>query len=1227
MKYSELIQFDPIESVIQLTASNDALEAAGLVKSYVMSDNMATQIQSNMLIQLNLDDVVDNKGVLLVGNYGTGKSHLMSVISAIALDKSNLAYLRNQSFAAAAETIAGRFEVIRIEIGAVTTPLREIILSRVQQDFKTRGLTFDYPSADTATNNKGILADMMQLFGTKYPDKGYLIVVDEFLDFLGGKDDHAVRLDLGFMRELGEIVKESRLRVIFGVQEKLFDNPAFSFVSQTINRVRDRFEQVVIRKEDTAYVVSERILKKTDEQKAVIREHLQKFCSLYSNMSERIEEYVNLFPIHPSYIDVFNKIYIIENRHILANISKIISNILENEVDENSPGILSFDSYWLFIRDNFSYRTDANIKEVVEKSSQLEEIVNRSFPKKLYKPLALKIIHALSVHRLTTGDISLRAGLTSENLRDDMCLYLANLPDQSSDTLQSLVQTVLKDVMTTVSGQFIDHDTDNGQYYLDLKKDVDYDEKITQRAATIADESLNNYFYDIIYFCLDWDISEYVANFKIYEHTLNWHSHQIFRRGYLFLGTPESRPTAQPPEDYYIYFVPPYGTPGYTDEKKRDEVFFLFKQSDEFKNNLRLYAAACILKGLAEDKNKAAYQSKADVFKKKLTRFLSENKNTCFEIMYGGARKQPVEIMKGNYKVDNPFKETVDLVASLVFDGWFAEKYPEFPVFKTTVTIKNQAEAIRRAFDRFAGRKEALGNAMLDSFGLLNGENITIQNSKYAGYYAAMLDKLPPNAVLNFNDIYEERFATFVDRKFGVSYALLPIVLLGLVYTGRAVITLKNGAALSASTLENVPKISVMDIYEFKYLGRPKDLQLGELVRLFEIFELPVGMINDPNSREAGLVALLQKTQEAVSLAARAKAKLDGDFSLWGEPLIATHIVEQHKSATKRIIDMLGNFASRFNTVAKLNNFTYTMEEIEKLSADIAAAKAVMEYDAFKSNCADNVNYLTNIELLPIGDALKGSIEAAKQEFRKVRDSITADGIPGEVAALQVNEVLMAVKNAYVDVYYEQHKKHRLTAAESKRKAELINSGELGNLKRLAAIDEILPVSKLKAAETDLAALKTCYEVTSEILKVTHFCPKCGFTLGGNDPIVKGAVDRIEDRLDALLAEWTTTLLNTINDPLVLGQKQYLSAEQQKAVDEFVRKKALPEKVDQFFITAVKLLLNGFDAVSVDSGEFVSKLVSLGACDVDTFKREIDEIVAALSKGKDKSKLRIIIRG
>ena len=1221
MKYSSVINFDPIESVIQLTAADDSTEAVKRVKSYVMSDSMAAQIKSNMLSQLSLDDVVDNKGVLLVGNYGTGKSHLLSVISAVANNGSNLEHLQNQNFANDIKGIAGRFEVVRIEIGAVTTPLREIIFSKIQQDFKTRGLSFDYPDANKITNNKETLLQMMQIFGEKYPDKGYLLLVDEFLDFLGGKDDHAVRLDLGFMRELGEIVKESRFRVMFGVQEMLFDNPRFSFVAETLKRVRDRYEQVVIRKEDTAYVVSERILKKNDEQKAIIRDHLQKFCSLYSNMSERIEEYVSLYPIHPSYLDVFIKLYYIENRHILANISKTVSGVLDDELTDDSPGILSFDSYWAFIKNDFTLRTDASIKEVVEKSGLLEDIVHRSFPKKLYMPLAVKIINALSVHRLTTGDIQLRAGLTSENLRDDLCLYLPGLPDQSSDTLQSLVQAVLKDVMTTVSGQFIDYDANNGQYYLDLKKDVDYDEKITQRAATLPDDSLNNYFYDLIYFCLDWDTREYVPNFKIYEHTLNWDSHHIFRRGYLFLGKPEDRSTAHPPEDYYIYFIPPYGDTDYINAKVNDEVFFIFKNDEAFKNNLKLYASACVLRDLAEEKNKAAYQGKAEAFKKRLTKHLSENKNTAFESIYKGTKKQLPEVMKGRYRAENPFKETIDLVASLLFEPYFTEKYPEFPVFKTTLTTKNQAEAIRKGLDRFAGRKEQLGNAVLESFGLLSGENITIQNSKYALYYAKLLDNLPRGAVINFSDIYDEVFDNHLDKKFGLSYALLPIVMLGLVYTGHAVIALKNGTIITASNLDGIPKMNAMDLYEFKYIGKPKDLQLSELIRLFEILELQEGLIRNEQSREAGVIALISKAKEATFAAVKARTKLAGEFSLWGEPLIPSHNLLKYKDAAKRVTDTLGNFHNRFNTVAKLTNFTYTMDEVENLGKGLAAVKIALEYDVFRTECMTDVNYMISIESV---DKVKRQIESAKEAFRKTRDSI-ADGAYGETAAMEVAAELSVVKDAYIDLYFEEHKKRRLDVKGGKYKSDLISSSKYAKLKRLSEID-LLASNKLALIEHDLAALKVCIELTPEMLRTAHYCPKCLFQLESADPMVKGAVERIEERMDALTDEWTSSLLNTVSDPLVNEQKSYMSAEQQKVIDNLLMVRELPENTDSYFVNTVTELLQGFEAVTVKGAELIEQLSALGPCDAATFKEKINEVVASLTKGKDKTKLRIIVR-
>jgi hypothetical protein len=54
----------------------------------------------------------------------------------------------------------------------------------------------------------------------------------------------------------------------------------------------------------------------------------------------------------------------------------------------------------------------------------------------------------------------------------------------------------------------------------------------------------------------------------------------------------------------------------------------------------------------------------------------------------------------------------------------------------------------------------------------------------------------------------------------------MPVVLLSLVYSGNAVIALKNGSSITASDLDNIPKTSVMDIYEFKYISKPKDVHL-----------------------------------------------------------------------------------------------------------------------------------------------------------------------------------------------------------------------------------------------------------------------------------------------------------------------------------------------------------------------------------------------------------------
>ena len=1224
MKYSELINFKPIESTIQLLETAEKSAARDAVSTYVMSDSMAEGMQAPVIDQLQMDDVVDNKAIMVVGNFGTGKSHLMSVVAAVATDADNLNYLQNKKFASSMEIVAGKFEVLRMKVDGLTMPLREIIMGEIEDDFSDRGIDYETPALDKVRDNSRIIKEAMAKFQEMYPEKGYLIVIDELLSYLTSRDERQIVLDLAFLQSMAEMCSKSCLRVICGVQEKVFDNPRFSFVSDTLKKVGDRFTQIIITKEATAYVVSERILKKTPEQKALIRKHLEKFTSLYTGMSSRLEEFVDLFPIHPSYIDVFNKIYLIENRHILKNISACIRKIFDTNVPENAPGIFSFDDYWPAIKSNGLLKSDVTISRVVNASQQLEDIINRGFTKPAYKPLAIQIIYALSVHRLTTNGLDVQFGMAAENLKDDLCLYLT-MPEHDADFLLGAVNATLKAIMTTVSGQFIIFNETNNQYYIDVDKIVDYDEKIKQKASVMADSELNAYFYKVVYSCLEWDAKQYVTNFEIYEYDLNWESHNIFREGYLFMGLPGERSTAQPERDFYIHIMPPYGHDEPNIQNLPDEVYLFFRGNDEFKEMLLQYAAATSLAQISEGKDMYTYSNKAVIYRKKLVKYLSENKNTCFNITYVRQMRQMIEVLRGKYNRDMTFKDTIDLAASIVLDEYFCKKYPEFPVFRTKITRKNRADNVRAAFDYFAGRKTQQAALVLQSFGILDGDKIKPENSKYAMYFIDKIKKLPPQGVLNFSDLFEaDLLDECFDKKFKISYMYTPVIFLSMVYAGYTVITLKDGKTLTASNLDQIPKINVMDLYEFKYLSRPSQMAMAELKHMFDILGLNPVLLDDPNKREKAVADLMTTAKDLSTKSVIATRKLTDSFELWGEQFVNTRNMERMKNACKSVRDEFSNYGARFNTPAKLNNFTLSMDEIDKLAEQIALVKTIMKYSDFKVECSSVVGYISSIEYMNIDTEFKSEITQAKENFRRIRDSII-DGTAADVAAQQVEFALAGIKEKYIDIYFEAHKQKRLDITDARRRSQIQEGASLAKLKKLRNI-EIVSSAKLSAIEQDISSLKVCYELTPQELKTTPVCPHCRFSLDDNTKNVCGQLDDIENRIDNLLGEWTKTLLDTISDPIVASQKEYLSADQKKVIDNFENSGELPKRVDDFFVKAVTALLQGFEPVVINAEDLLKKLEELPPLDETAFESKIKDIIGAYIRGKDTKKLRIVVK-
>ena len=1237
MKYGDVVQFEPIETVVQLREADERSSAKRLVETFVISEEMGERLINLVFPQLQFDEPADNKGLLVVGNYGSGKSHLMSVISAIAEHDELGNSLTNPKVAESASRIAGRFKVIRAEIGATTMSLRDIVLGFIEEHLSNLGVEYSFPSAGEVSSNKGPLEDMMAVFHQRYPDHGLLLVVDELLDYLRTRRDQALILDLNFLREVGEICRDLRFRFIAGVQEAIFDSPRFAFVADSVRRVQDRFEQILIARRDVKFVVAQRLLRKTLDQQNDIREYLTPFAKFYGNMNERMDEYVQLFPIHPDYIDTFENITLIEKREVLKTLSDAMKKILSQEVPVDRPGIIAYDSYWATMRDNPSFRAVPEIREVIECSRVLETRVQQAFTRPAYKSTALRIVHGLSIHRLTTGDIYSSIGAGPGELRDALCLYQSGVEDlggEPAEDLLSSVETILREILRTVSGQFITANPDNGQYYLDLKKTEDYDAIIDKRAETIDDYQLDRYYYEALKQVMECaDRSTHISGYQIWEHELEWLDRKVGRQGYLFFGAPNERSTAVPSRDFYLYFIQPFEPPPYQDERKSDEVFFYLGGVDEvFRHSLRNYAAAFDLAATSSGHAKSTYESKAENYLKEVARWIGHHLTAGFEVTYQGKRDALMNWAKGKGPSATgssvSVRDIVNTVGSACLSAHFADQAPEYPTFKVLITSGNRSQAAEDALKGISSAtRTSQAIAVLDALELLDGDRLDPRNSKYAKYVVDLLNKKGDGQVLNrselIGDVQGVEF--MAPQSFRLEPEWLAVTLGALVHSGDAVLAIP-GNKFDSGNLQALANTPVAELSNFRHVERPKEWNLPALRALFELLGLTPGMAQLLTQGKDEPVQELQKTVvQRVESLVTAQQRLQEGLSFWGQSLFT----EQESSAFNQRLVITKDFLESlqaYNTPGRFKNFRYNEKEVEGQRVGLDALNQLETSSRMISELSEAASYLTAAEgVLPQGHPWVDRVKKAREET--VGQLLDADKRADPNFRQQALGRISDLKKAYIQEYISLHSKSRLGLNDDKRKASLLQDGRLKRLQSLSTID-LMPVQQLKDFQNRLAGLKSCFNVTVKELETSPSCPDCQFwpSVENAGTPASTALESLDDEMDRLEATWSQTLANELEDPITQQNLPLLRPEQRAVVDAFLTSRSLPDDLDKEFIEAVIEALSGLAKVIIGTEDLKTALLSGGSpATISELKRRFDNYLSETSKGQDPSKVRIVL--
>ncbi len=445
-----------------------------------------------------------------------------------------------------------------------------------------------------------------------------------------------------------------------------------------------------------------------------------------------------------------------------------------------------------------------------------------------------------------------------------------------------------------------------------------------------------------------------------------------------------------------------------------------------------------------------------------------------------------------------------------------------------------------------------------------------------------------------------------------------------MVYNGDIVLAIP-GNKFNANNLDALVNTSVEELINFKHLEQPKDWNLPALKALFELLGLTPGMAQLVTQGKDESVRELQKAvTTTVNDLVVARQHLQS-LSFWGKNLLTDALQDEYRSSldnTKNFLESL----QAFTTPGKLKNFRYQEQEVTSHRSGLQTLAEITTLQELVTSLGNIASYLTTAEAVLSVD------NPWLEQMRKVQQEILSDILnPKKRTTATFRSLtlqkLTQLKQSYIQTYMTLHTSARLGVTENDNKIQITQDTKAKNLQKLATID-LMPASQLQEWQNNIANLKTCTKLTEQDLQVNPICPHCQFKpvsevidIPANDKLVE-----LETQLNQLLEEWTQTLIYNLQDPTTQENLNLLKAKQRKLVDDFLASENLPKPLTNEFISAVREVLSGLAKVIVKTQDLQKNLLAGGSpCTVEEMKKRFDDYLVELTKGKDTSKVRIII--
>lgn len=1213
--------FQTVRDVIDIDSLKTTDRKKQIVSSYIFSDKIEEQVADFFE---DLSKPV-HKARNIIGNYGSGKSHLTAMLISIVENPDLSEYVNSEKIKKQLKDFNRTFYTVYFELQSGPVELRRWFYDKCKKQLAEK---YDIHIKDFDLEKDYSDKDNIEYIVNKIKEKnsaaGLLVAIDEISDFLSMKRKEDMRQDLQFLRIIGQVAQDNDIMFIGSMQEDIFSSSRFKEAGQEIGRVRERFQNIIILKEDVEKVISERVVSKTNQQKLEIEKRLKEYGYLekIEDINNNIDNYINLFPLTPSLIEMFSTLPFFEKRGVIQfTVSEIKRNI-----KREFPFFITFEKIYdiLYLDPN-----KKNLPEVADYIKVVTVLLDKiNLMESKFQDDARKIVKGLAV--LSLRDSS-NKGVTAKELADKLLI----LPPNKALSSEDHVSLVVKKLREITDGQHIKFREDKSTGYtyitLDTKLGVDPEEKIQQKADNVSEDELEHELFSQLGNLLD--LIPYKNKPDVFEDECEWRKKKSFRLGYvLFKKRDNILPENLPERDYEIVFVSPF----YNNEIK--------KQADnqlQIKISLSNPDALALLREIVAIKQLRDIGFQKTIMERKLKEKIEGYKLGDVNHIGFAFRLSKIIVNKGTFKLNNEeinilnnlgtrdagLYQAFDEIKTSLFGPLFDAKYPLHPMYPFALSSTNiiktldthLSELLKGNFNNLSIKTVNL----LKSLDLIDENNYPNTSQSPLVEHILQIIKDKPDQVIKINDDIVQPLSK---GEYGLEKEIVYFILSITTLLGKTILQAKGGQSITINNIKE--KLGSLSTFEnIPYVKLEKQLSFDFAANILNNF----GLNGDEILNEKTRISAFKKYKERITEILGQKVGIQENYNKLQnsyDSYINQDDVYKEIEAINEIkwedfdLDNISQFDKLkpySRDMSKVKNLIKKVEETNEALKEYFALKPGIEYVHKAMNLVDN--YKTLFSDIKNQNKLKELYEQITDDcscFNTLQDRVKRNGLSGKI-----NQFKLLYKK---EIYYPAHEKYVGSKVDWISVDNILNGEVVRRLNSLVKVKFVhdTKLNQLISKLRELKGVKCANKGLLDELDSFVFCQQCFFPRNNvKYPVILSEINNIEGEFEQLLESFEKQILDYIRE--YRDNINFLENDREKQlINDILEKKQLPENLTSDQINVINKLFREIDVISIKPKDFTSKIFpNEEIITVEQIETNFNKYLSDIIGNKDKANVRI----